>query len=177
LASRGADLEDLTNQAKARAEAATTMLEPNPASGQSTFDEIRGMGSQLEQKGWFAPGTSLIRQTLASNGLGILTGDSQTAELFGKFQARLGLAISQLQNIHAGARGAASRDLRSAFEAMINAKGDPSTFRGQLDSAETLIRGYAAENAPVRGGVRVAPGGSIGSTPGNEYSNPNYQPR
>jgi hypothetical protein len=173
LANRGADLDDITNQAKARAEASATMLEPNPSTGLSTFDELRQMGAQLEQKGWFNPMTSPLRKWAAGHGIGLVAGDTDTAKLFGQFESRLGLAISQLQNIHAGARGAASRDLRAAFEAMINAKGDPSTFNGQLNSAEELIRGYAAENAPVRGGVRQP----YGNPAADPYSNPNYQPK
>jgi hypothetical protein len=139
LANRGADLDTLTNQAKARAQAATVAL--------PKLDELEQQAQDLDKGGWFNPVTGHIRQFLANHGVG--------GEDFGKFQTNLGLIISNLQNIHAGARGAAAKDLAAKFEKMMSGStGDLPTFRGQLQAARELLAGYANENAPVRGGVR-----------------------
>lgn len=158
LGSRGADLEDLTNQAKARAETATTIL--------PQLDELMPMAKQLQDAGWFAPGFGSVRRTLAEHGMGMLTGDSHMADLMGKFQSKVGLVTSALQNAHAGARGAAQEQLRKVFESFMNAQGDLPTFSGGLSSVRSMLAAYAGADAPVHNGVRQDFGTS------NDFSSP-----
>lgn len=146
----------LTNQGRARQEGAAHALDAIP--------ELRAKAQELQDSGWFNPLTGRVRKFMASNGLP-LPGDADLSRKMSNFESQLGFLVKQMQFIHAGARGGASKDLSDAFNALINGRGSLDNFLGQLDAAEELMHGYHLDKPAAAGGNMAG---------GDPYSDPNW---